>query len=58
MLTFRLNYVSDTDAQKQDGVLIRGPKALPGAKRAFARLNGDNPYQLCVESASRLPEFR
>lgn len=43
---------------KQDGVLIRGPKALPGAKRALARLNGDNQYQLCVESTSRLLEFR
>ncbi|KAF8736171.1 hypothetical protein AX14_000805 [Amanita brunnescens Koide BX004] len=31
-----------------DGVLIRGPKALPGAKRALARLNGDNQYQLKI----------
>jgi hypothetical protein len=29
-------------------VLIRGPRALPGVKRAFARLSGDNPYKLWV----------
>ncbi|KAF8633630.1 hypothetical protein AX15_001319 [Amanita polypyramis BW_CC] len=31
-----------------DGVLIRGPNVLPAAKRAFAMLNGINPYKLKI----------
>ncbi|KAF5351899.1 hypothetical protein D9756_007478 [Leucocoprinus leucothites] len=35
-----------------DGVLIRGPNALPAAKRALSILEGDNPFGWCVQFSS------
>lgn len=32
----------------KDGVLLRGAKVLPAAKRALAILEGENPLGMCV----------
>lgn len=41
-------YVPGSDIFIQDGVLIRGPNALPAAKRALTLLDGHNRFGVYV----------